>query len=171
MDITYEYISEWMDNYFKTVRENMGPLETVPKIGKLFTEDFEFVYYTPPSTAEFTWGRASREELLMMMVHPGLAEVITPKYYAINLKEMVCVVRFDDRTVDTSTGNDLVPSFQASAHYHLVTADDTGLKIGLLEYWTENQTPENIEITQEAWFKHSKPAFEGIIFDWLKSRY
>jgi len=41
----------------------------------------------------------------------------------------------------------------------------------MLEYWTENQTPENIAVTQAAWFKNSKPAFESIIFDWLKARY
>jgi hypothetical protein len=40
VDITHETISAWMDGYFRAVSENMGPLETVPKLGKLFTEDF-----------------------------------------------------------------------------------------------------------------------------------
>ena len=78
MDITQEKVSAWMDMYFAAVRECIGPLEKVPELGQLFTEDFEFVYYTPPATADFTGGRASREGLLMQMVHPGLREIIEP---------------------------------------------------------------------------------------------
>jgi hypothetical protein len=171
MNITQEKVSAWMDMYFAAVRECIGPLEKVPELGKLFTEDFEFVYYTPPPTAGFTGRKASREGLLMQMVHPGLREIIEPSYYAINLERLIVCVRFNDRTVDEASGRDIVPPFQASAHYTLVPAEDTGFKIKLLEYWTENQTPENIAVTQAAWFKNSRPAFENIIFDWLKARY
>ena len=171
MEITYETISKWMDHYFKEVYENIGWLEKVPKLGKLFTEDFEFIYYTPPPTAEFTEGHCSRESLLMGMIHPGMREVIEPYYYAINLEKMICAVHFNDRTVDVETEKDIVPPFQAAAHYFLVPADDTGLKIKRIYYWTENQDPANIAKTQAAWFKNSKPAFEQIVFDWIKARY
>jgi hypothetical protein len=171
VDITHESISAWMDGYFQTFNQNAGPLETVPNIGKLFTEDFEYVCYTPPPTADFTGRSASREGLLMQMVHPGLREVIEPLYYAINVEKLIVCVRFNDRSVDTETMEDIAPSFQASAHYQLVPAEDTGLKVRQIEFWTENQDPENIAIVQAAWFKNSKPAFERIISDWLKARY
>jgi hypothetical protein len=171
VEITHETISAWMDGYFRAVSENMGPLETVPKLGKLFTEDFVYLCYTPPPTADFTGREASREGLLKMMIHPGMREVIEPLYYAINVEQLIACVRFNDRTVDVESGKDIVPPFQASAHYYLVPADDTGLKIKRLEFWTEHQDPENIAITQAAWFKNSKPAFENIISDWLKARY
>jgi len=171
VEITHDSISAWMDGYFRAVNENIGPLETVPKLGKLFTEDFVYLCYTPPPTAEFTGREASREGLLKMMVHPGLREVIEPLYYAINVERLIACVRFNDRTVDAETEQDIVPPFQASAHYYLVPAEDTGFKIKRLEFWTEHQDPANIAITQAAWFKNSKPAFEQIIYDWLKARY
>jgi hypothetical protein len=104
----------------------------------------------------------------MGMVHPSLQEKITPKYYAINLKERVVVVRFEDQTI---VDGELISTFQASAHYTVVPAADTGLKICLLEYWTSNQTPEAVRLTREAWISSSKKAFEGLVFEWLKSRY
>jgi hypothetical protein len=171
VEITQEKVSAWMDMYFAAVRECIGPLEKVPQLGKLFTDDFEFVYYTPPATAEFTGSRTSREGLLKEMIHPGLSEIIEPCYYAFNMEKLIVCVRFNDRTVDAETGKDIVPPFQASAHYTLVTAEDTDFKIQQIEYWTENQLPENIAITQAAWFKNSKPAFESIIHEWLKARY
>jgi hypothetical protein len=171
VDTTQGKVSAWMDMYFAAVRECIGPLEKVPQLGKLFTDDFEFVYHTPPATAEFTGGRTSREGLLKEMIHPGLKEIIEPDYYTFNMEKLIVCVRFNDRTVDEESGEDIVPPFQASAHYTLVPAEDTGFKIKLLEYWTENQLPENIAITQAAWFKNSKPAFENIIFEWLKARY
>jgi hypothetical protein len=170
MELTYENVSAWFDQYFKEVVANIGPLETVPKNGKFFTDDFTYAYHTVPATAEFTRGLASREQLLSQMVHPGLREIIKPKYYAINLKEMICVVRFEDNMVADS-GELVAQPFQASAHYTFVPAADTGIKIKLLEYWTSNQTPENIAKTQAAWFKYSKDAFKGIVFDWLRARY
>ena len=171
MEITTETVTAWMDEYFKAVYENMGPLETVPNLGKLFTDDFMFIYYTPPANVEFTFGDATREQLFMQMVHPGLREVIEPYYYAINLEKLICVARFNDRTVDAGTMEDIVPAFQASAHYHLVPAEDTGLKIKRLEYFTSNQKEEDVLKVQEAWQKHQKPAFEGIVAEWLKARY
>src|SRR5208283_3778585 len=168
MELTYENVTAWFDKYFEIVNKNMGPLEKVPNIGKLFTDDFTYNYYTLPAGGDFTTSKASREELIMGMVHPSLEEKITPKYYAINLKERVVVVRFEDQTI---VDGELISTFQASAHYTVVPAADTGLKICLLEYWTSNQTPEAVRLTREAWLSSSKKAFEGLVFEWLKSRY
>jgi hypothetical protein len=168
MELTYENVTAWFDNYFETVNKNMGSLKTVPNIGKLFTDDFTYNYYTLPSGGDFTGSKMSREELIMGMVHPSLEEKITPKYYAINLKERIVVVRFEDQTI---VDGELISTFQASAHYTVVPAADTGLKICLLEYWTSNQTPEAVRLTTEAWLSSAKKAFEGLVFEWLKSRY
>ena len=54
MELTYDDVSEWFDRYYEIVNANMGPLETVPKVGKLFTDDFRFVYYSVPQNADFT---------------------------------------------------------------------------------------------------------------------
>jgi hypothetical protein len=171
MELNYENVSAWFDRYFEIVNRDAGRLETVTNIGKLYTEDAQFVFYTPPAGADFVSAKANREGLMMMLVHPGVQEKITPRYYAINLEKLICVVHFEDRTIDVASGKDIVPAFEASAHYHLVPADDTGLKIKFLEFWTSNQLPENVAITQAAWFQGSRPAFEGIVHNWLKSRY
>jgi hypothetical protein len=168
MELTHENVSAWFDKYYEIIAK-VGTLETVPTIGKYFTDDFEYVYYTLPPDADFTSSRASREELLMMFMHPGLFEVIKPEYYVIDLKQMIVAVHFYDQLTSASAG--VLGSFHAAAFYHLVPAEDTGLKIRKLYYWTETQTPESVTIQKEAWLKALQEASTSVIFDWLKSRY
>ena len=168
MELTYENVSTWFDKYYETVSK-VGTLETVSTIGKFFTEDFEFIYYTLPPDADFSMSKSNREELLYMFIHPGLFEVIKPEYYVIDLKKMINAVKFYDQIVSESAG--VLGSFHASCHYHFTPAEDTGLKIRKIEYWTETQTPESVKIQTEAWLKALREASVSAISDWLKSRY
>ncbi len=168
MELTYDNVLAWFDKYYEIVSK-VGTLETVPTIGKFFTDDFEFIYYSLPPDADFTSQKASREGLLMMFMHPGIFEVIRPEYYVIDLKQMINAVKFYDEIVSESDG--VLGSFHASCHYHFVPAEDTGLKIRKIEYWTETQDPESVKIQKEAWLKALQGASASVISDWLKSRY
>ena len=42
MDLTYDYISKWFDDYFEDVRRYQGNLETVPNLKK-YASSAEFV--------------------------------------------------------------------------------------------------------------------------------
>ena len=168
MELTYENVSAWFDSYYEVVCK-VGTLETVPTLGKFFTDDFEFIYYSLPADADFTSPKASREGLLMMFMHPGMFEVIKPEYYVIDLKKMINAVKFYDQ-IKTESG-DVLGAFHASCHYHFMPAEDTGLKIKKIEYWTETQDPESVKIQKEAWLKALRGASAKVISDWLKSRY
>jgi hypothetical protein len=71
----------------------------------------------------------------MSMVHPGLHEHLTPRYFVVDLKNLIVVVQFQLQFNDEPSGT-VWPARQASAHYHLVKDDKMGLKIKKIEYWT-----------------------------------
>ena len=50
MECTYENVTKWFDAYFEDVRKYQGNLETVPNLRKYFTQDFELMMYTVPSS-------------------------------------------------------------------------------------------------------------------------
>jgi hypothetical protein len=140
MEITYENIVKWLDGYFNDVRKFQGDIEKVLNLKKYFTDDFDLTMYTPPSQP--VKKVMSRDALLVSFVHPGLQENITPKYYVIDIKQMIAVVQFEIQFSDKPTRKKWNP-VQASAHYHLKNAKNGDLIISKIQYWTE-RLPEGI---------------------------
>jgi hypothetical protein len=155
MNPTYETISKWFDVYFEDVRKNQGYLKTVPNLKKYFTADFELMMYTAPAS---TPRPMSRDALLMSFVHPGLQEDITPRYYIVDMKQMIIAVQFEINFSDKPSGRKW-PPIQASANYHLLLDDKNDLKIRKIQYWTETLPEDLFEIwnkrRDEALTKHA----------------
>jgi hypothetical protein len=155
MEITYEKISKWFDEYFEQVRTNQGAIETVPNLKPFFTPDFELRMHTGPGQTSI---RMSRDELLMSFIHPGLREDILPRYYVIDLRQMIVVVQFEIRFCDAPSGTNWAP-IQASAHYHLILDENGDVQIRNIEYWTEALAGDIFEIwaqrRTEALTKHA----------------
>jgi hypothetical protein len=151
MDPTYENIKKWFDRYFEDVRVNQGDLETVPNLKKYFTDDFELMMYTAPSPPPRK--PMSRDALLISFVHPGLQEDISPRHYAVDLKQMIVAVQFEIRFSDKPSGREW-PPLQASAHYHLMIDKNQNLKIRRIQYWTE-ALPQDLF---EYWSRHREEA-------------
>jgi hypothetical protein len=156
MEATYENISKWFDVYFEDVRKNQGALETVPNLRKYFASDLELTMYTGPSSPPSM--KMSRDALLVSFVHPGLHEDIVPRYYAIDVKQMIVAVQFEIRFIDRPSGKSWAP-IQASAHYHLVFDEKKDLKIRRIHYWTESLPKDVFEFwsryREEALAKHA----------------
>ena len=131
MELTYEQISTWLDKYFEGANENQGTLEKIVHLKKYFTADCQFLMYTKPPFVKFP---SSREDLLLLFIHPGLHEKLTPNYYVIDAKRMIAVVQFE---LQFFGENMCTPPQQASAHYHLTLENDE-LKIKRIQYWTES---------------------------------
>jgi len=146
MELTHAAISKWFDLYFDEVRKNQGNLETVPKLKRYFTSDFEFMMYSAP--AQGTREPMSREALLVSFVHPGLQEDIYPRHYAIDVSQMIAAVQFEIRFSDKPSGKEW-PPIQASAHYHLIADENKDLKIRKIEYWTEALPGDLFEVWSE----------------------
>lgn len=154
MEITYENVAKWFDDYFEACNKNMGPLETVPKLEKYFAPDLEFCMYTAP---DWVKEPLSREGLLMLMVHPGLHEELTPQYYVIDVKRMVVVVQFQIQFNDEPSGKVWSP-VQASCHYHIMLDESRDLKIKKIQYWTEAASPNDLALLFDLWDKYREQA-------------
>jgi hypothetical protein len=151
MELTYENISKWFDTYFEDVRKSQGDLETVANLRKYFSSDMELNMYTAPSSPS---GKImSRDALLISFVHPGLQEDILPRYYAIDVKQLIVAVQFEIRFVDKPSGTKWAP-LQASAHYHLIVDENKNLKIRRIYYWTQALPGDLFEF----WAKHREEA-------------
>ncbi len=132
MELTYEKAIRWLDAYFEDINGSQGSVETVAHLKKYFTADFEFWMYTGrPKKLPL-----SREGLLMLFVHPGLRETISPRYYVIDTAQMTAVVQFEARFADEPSGTSW-PTQEASAHYHFAF-EGADLKIRKIQYWTQS---------------------------------
>jgi len=166
MELTYDNVSKWFDGYFKACNKNMGPLETVPNIKKYFAPELEFWMYTAPP---FVKVPLSREGLLMLMVHPGLHEELTPQYYVIDLKRMVVVVQFQIQFTDEPSGK-VWPPIQASCHYHIKLDENKDLKIKKIQYWTEAVSPSDLAPLGDLWIKGKDKALTDLAINWINSK-
>jgi hypothetical protein len=124
MELTYENVVKWFDEYYAAFNKNAGPLKTVPNMEKYFAPELEFWPYNMPGDTQ----PGSREDLLRTMIHPGLHEELTPKEYVVDLKRMVVVVRFQLQFNDEPSGR-VWPAKQASCHYHLKQDENNELKV------------------------------------------
>ena len=163
MELACENISKWFDVYFEDVRKNQGDIETVPNLNKYFSPDLELTMYTAPaSSSKIT---ISRNDLLMSFVHPGLYEDIIPKYYVIDVSQMIVVVQFEIRFSDEPSEREWAP-LQASVHYHLMFDENRDLKIERIYYWTET-LPEDLFVF---WAKRREEALRGLAVNYINAR-
>jgi hypothetical protein len=166
MILTYEKATAWLDAYFEDVKRYQGALETVPYLLKYFTADLEFWMYTGrPSMRR----PLSRDELLILFVHPGLHEALTPHYYAIDVTKMISIVQFEIRFVDQIAGK-VWPTKQASAHYHLTFGDEETLKIKKIQYWTESHPPEVFSDMYDFWAAYREKALVELATNYMNGR-
>ena len=156
MELTYDSIVKWFDEYYAAFNMNAGPLATVPNMEKYFAADLQFWPYNMPGDTQ----PASREDLLMTMVHPGLHEELTPQEYVIDLQRIVVVVRFQLQFNDEPSGR-VWPARQASCHYYLRQEANGELKIFKIVYFTESSSADEAESQAEMmalWRKYREQA-------------
>jgi hypothetical protein len=146
MEMTQERVLEWFARYFEAVARNQGDMKTAENLKVYFTPDLEFVMHTASPSS--TTAPKDLESLIMSFVHPGLQEQLTPRYYVVDVGQMITVVQFEIRFSDKPTGR-VWPPVQASAHYHLVADSELGLKIAKIEYWTGHLPAEVLEVWAE----------------------
>ncbi len=152
MEFTRENVIKWFEVYFKDVNKNQGDLETVPNLKKYFASEIEFLMYTSPRTPTAEKSMP-REVFLMFFVHPGLYEELIPRYYVVDVKQMIVVVQFEIRFRDEPSGKSW-PPVQASAHYHLILNEVNDCRIKKIQYWTGALPDEMFEF----WAKRREEA-------------
>lgn len=163
MEFTYASALQWFEAYYKDVDSSQGNLQTVPNLEKYFTPDLEFIMYTTPASSSTT--PRSRDTLLMSFVHPGLHETLIPRYYVVDVKQMIVVVQFEIRFSDKPSGQTW-PPIQASAHYHLVLDEKKDLRIKKIHYWT-GPIPEDV---RELWAERRNEALTAHAMSFIKGK-
>jgi hypothetical protein len=158
MEITNENVSAWFDKYFETVAKT-SEIESIPGFAR---------YYTMPPV-EVLSDKADREGILKSFMHPGIHEIIKPEFYLMDLKKMIVAVRLYDQIISDTAG--VIAKFNGCAIYYMVPAKDMGIKIRKIEFFTENQSPESIEIQNKEYAKSKPGAIDRVISEWLKSKY
>jgi hypothetical protein len=166
MEFNYENAVKWFDIYFEEVNKNQGSLEVVPNLKKYFTPDFEFMMYTAPP---FVKPPLSREDLLILFVHPGLHEALRPQYYVVDVKRMMVVVQFELQFTDEVSGKTWQPK-QASAHYHLVLDENRDLKIKKIQYWTETNPSEDYGPMYTLWNESKEKALTELAIKHINTK-
>ena len=159
MELTYDNITKWFDEYYDAFNKNAGPLETSPNMGKYFAPELEFWPYNMPGTKQ----PSSREDLMRTLIHPGLHEELTPREYAVDLKRMVVVVLFQLQFNDEPSGR-VWPAKLASCHYHLKQDENKDLKITKIVYFTERASADEAAgqaEMMELWHKYRDQALAG----------
>ena len=162
MEVTYESIKKWFENYFSDICKYQGDLSTVPKLKEFFASDLELTMYsvTSPQPRE----PMTRDALLMSFVHPGLQEDLIPRYYSVDIRQLIVFVHFEIRFSDKPSGKTWEP-LQASAHYHLIVDENKDLKIRKINYWTE-PLPEDLF---GYWTKHKDEALADYAMGFINS--
>jgi hypothetical protein len=165
MEVTRENILKWFENYFQTFNKNAGPMATVPNMQKFFTPDLEWWSFSMPGSDK----PQTRSGLLMSMVHPGLHEHLTPRYFVVDLSTLVVVVQFQLQFTDEPSKTTW-PARQASAHYHLVKDDKVGFKIKKIEYWTGSAEPADVPAytnMRQLWMKYRNDELVKLANKWI----
>lgn len=139
MKLSYDEIVSWLDSYFESCNKHQAGPDDVANLTRWFSPDLEFMMYTPPP---FFTPPLSRQQLLMLFVHPGIREHLLPQYYAIDLEKSIAVVQFEIRFVEEASGRAWKP-LQASCHYHLVQDGEGSIRIGKIKYWTQSHDPDD----------------------------
>lgn len=164
MEVSYENVLEWFENYFDEICKYQGDLNTVPKLKKFFTSDLELTMYSIPSPQPRE--PMTRDALLMSFVHPGLQEDLIPRYYSIDVKQLIVAVQFEICFSDKPSRKTWEP-LQASAHYHLIVDEINDLKIRRINYWTE-PLPEDLF---GYWSKHKEEALAAYAMGYINSNH
>ena len=100
MEITYDNIAAWFDEYYQAFNKYTGPPESPARMERYFAPELEFWPYNMAGTTR----PSSREDLLRTMIRPGLHEELTPLEYVIDLTRMVVAVRFRLQFTDENSG-------------------------------------------------------------------
>ena len=136
MELTYDNVIKWFDDYFNAFNENEGNHETAQNMRQYFTPDLEFYSYNMPDEEKPT----GREHLIRAIEHPGFHEVFRPQYYVYDERQKILVAQLELQFTETSTGT-VFPAKMASAHYHFVQDENQDIKLKKILYFVEATSP------------------------------
>ena len=141
MELTYDNVIKWFDDYFAAFNEYEGNPETAKNMAKYFVPELEFYSYNVHDEKRPT----GRDHLIRAIEHPGFHEVFRPQDYIYDEKKMMLVAQLELQFTEVSTGT-VFPPKMASAHYYFKLDENKDLKITKILYWVEAMNPNEPSI-------------------------
>jgi hypothetical protein len=156
MEFTRDTVTRWLEEYFDAFHKNQGPIDSVQKMRKSFTPDFEFwPFNMPPGSVPLP---SSLDTLLMSMVHPGLHEHITPLDFVIDEGKMTVAVFAQIQFTDEISGTTW-PARYAGAFMYFTLDENQELKVNKIRYFLENRPPGEATY-RDLWQKYREQELE-----------
>jgi len=156
MEFTRDIVTKWLEEYFNAFHKMQGTVDSVQKMRKFFTPDFEFwPFNMPPGSVPRP---SSLEALLVSMVHPGLHEHITPLDLVIDLKKMTVAVFAQIQFTDEVSGTTW-PARSAGAFMYFTFDENQELRVNKIRYFLENR-PAGETTYRELWQKYREQELE-----------
>ncbi len=141
MELTYENIAKYMDDYFETFNAYGQNPDTIHRMDDYFSPDFEFLPYIatiPRVVGRDEWYR-------VLLSHPSGYERLTPEDMVIDERRKVVVMLIKAEIMDSTTKEVLVTK-RYFARYLLVLDENNTIKIKKLQFFWEVLAPGAMEI-------------------------
>ena len=141
MELTYDSIKKFMQDYFKAYSAYAQNSETINRMYDYFAPDFEFIPYVA-GLEHFT----NRDDFLnKMSSHPSSYETIVPEDIIIDEKRSVVVVLARAEVVDRKTGK-VVVAKRYLPRYYLALDENNTIKIKQVRFFWEVLPPGAQEV-------------------------
>jgi hypothetical protein len=156
MEFTRDTITRWLEEYFNAFHQFQGPADSVQKMRKYFTADFEFwPFNMAPGSVPMP---SSLDTLLTSMVHPGLHEHITPLDLVIDQEKMAVAVFAQIQFTDEISGTKW-PVRNAGAFMYFTFDENQQLRASKIRYFLENR-PTGETTYRGLWQKYREQELE-----------
>ncbi len=140
MELTYDSILGWMNEYFEVYSTYGQDSETADRMKDYFTPDLRFIPYIAGIGGP-EGGFFSRDEFIhTAKSHSSWYEKLTPEDITIDEKRKVVAVRFGQEIINRKT-DEVVVKKSAMAHYELVLDENDTIKIKTIRFFWEVLPP------------------------------
>jgi hypothetical protein len=140
MEHSYNNMLKFMETYFADYNLYGGNPETLPRMLKYYLPDIQLFSYTLNAG-----NPRDLPKILQSMLHPGLHEEFTPRYYVVDTASKVVVVQVQNQFTEEAI-NKSYPPKQLSIHYYLADDPHTVFKIKKILFFVEIRPPEEVNL-------------------------
>ncbi len=142
MELTYENMVNFMNQYFADYNRYGGNPDTLPNMLKYYVPEIELHSFTLNAVRPFFL-----EGILGAMTHPGLHEEFTPRYYVVDEKRKVVVVQLKNQFTEEAI-NKSYPAKELSVHYHLTQDENNNIRVSKILFFTEPRSPDEANVME-----------------------
>jgi len=136
MELTYDNILKWIEEYFETYSTYGQNPETADRMKDYFVPDLLFMPYIAAIGGPEGGFRSRDEFIQTAKAHPSWYEKLTPQDITIDERRQVTVVRFGMEIINRKTG-EVVVKKSAMAHYELALDEKSTIKIKTIRFFWE----------------------------------